>query len=141
MSTEQLHTKIEQELAATEPEIELIACERIAPDRLRLVIDSSGGVDLALCERVTGHLRHLLVDHGIEVSSPGPRRPLTKPDHFQRFLGRRAKVRLRNPRDGQRSVTGELVGASDAEVTVASDGGVVAIPYSEINKSNLLEER
>ena len=37
--------------------------------------------------------------------------------------------------------TGELVGASDAEVTVAADDGVVSIPYSEINKSNLLEAR
>ena len=38
-------------------------------------------------------------------------------------------------------MTGELVGASDAEVTVAADDGVVSIPYSEINKSNLLEAR
>ena len=39
-----------------------------------------------------------------------------------------------------RSFTGELVGASDAEVTLAADGGVVAIPYSEIRRSNLVEE-
>ena len=141
MALEQLQDKIEQRLAAAEPQVELLECERAGPERLRLVIDHPDGVDLSLCERVTGHLRDLLVDHGLEVSSPGPQRPLTKPDHFKQFLGRRARVRLRTPREGHRSVTGELVGASDAEVTVAADDGVVSIPYSEINKSNLLEAR
>jgi ribosome maturation factor RimP len=98
-------------------------------------------VDLALCERVTAQLRDLLERFTLEVSSPGTDRPLTKPDHYRRFLGRRAKLRLRHPREGHHSLTGELVGASDAEVTVAADEGVVSIPYSEINKSNLLEAR
>jgi ribosome maturation factor RimP len=141
MPLEQLQNQIEERLAAAEPEVELLACERAGPDRLRLVIDHPRGVDLALCERVTGHLGDLLVDYALEVSSPGPQRPLSKPDHYQRFLGRRARLRLRRPREGQRSVTGELVGASDAEVTVAADDGVVSIPYSEINKSNLVEGR
>ena len=48
-------------------------------------------------------------------------------------------MRLREPRDGHKSYTGELVGASDDEVTVAAEDGVVAIPYSEINRSNLVE--
>jgi ribosome maturation factor RimP len=141
MALEQLQDKIEQRLAAAEPQVELLACEPAGSERLRLVIDHPGGVDLELCERVTGHLRDLLVDYGLEVSSPGPQRPLTKPDHYRRFLGRRAKLRLRHPREGHSSVTGELVGASDAEVTVAADEGVVSIPYAEINKSNLLEAR
>ena len=67
-------------------------------------------------------------------------RPLTKPDHFRRFLGRRARVRTRDAREGHRSFTGELVGASDAEVTIAADTGVVAIPYDDIPRSNLVEE-
>src|SRR5829696_9664863 len=139
MQTNALQNDIEQRLASAEPEVEVLACEQVGPDRLRLFIDHPGGVDLALCERVTGHLRELLVDYGLEVSSPGPQRPLSKPDHFRRFLGRRARVRLREPRDGHKSFTGELVGASDEEVTVAADSGVVSIPYSEINRSNLLE--
>ncbi|HEX2234563.1 MAG TPA: hypothetical protein VHG69_14490, partial [Thermoleophilaceae bacterium] len=84
------------------------------------------------------HLRDLLVDYGLEVSSPGPERPLTKPDHFRRFIGRRARVRTREPLDGHKSFTGELVGATEDEVTVAANGGVVSIPYSEINRSNLV---
>jgi ribosome maturation factor RimP len=139
MALEELHNEIEQRLAAAEPQVELLECERVGTERLRLVIDHPDGVSLALCERVTGHLRDLLVDYGLEVSSPGPERPLTKPDHFRRFLGRRARVRLRESRDGHKSFTGELVGASDDGVVVAADSGVMTIPYAEINRSNLLE--
>jgi ribosome maturation factor RimP len=131
--------EIETRLAGAEPDVEVLAVEQPAAERLRIVIDREGGVDLALCERVTSHLRDLLFDYSLEVSSPGPERPLTKPEHFRRFLGRRARVRTREPRDGHKSFTGELVGASDDEVTVAADSGVVTIPYSEINRSNLLE--
>jgi ribosome maturation factor RimP len=141
MNTTELHNEIEKRLAAAEPEVELIAIERAGAERLRLVIDHPDGVSLAMCERVTKHLTDLLVDYALEVSSPGPRRPLTKPDHYRRFLGRRAQLRLRSPLDGHDKLTGELVGASDAEVTVAADEGVVSIPYSDINKSNLLEGR
>jgi ribosome maturation factor RimP len=139
MDTTPLQIDIEKRLAPAEPEVEVLSCERVGTERLRLFIDHPDGVDLALCERVTEHLRELLVDYALEVSSPGPQRPLTKPDHFRRFIGRRARVRLREPRDGHRSYTGELVGASDDEVTVAAEDGVVAIPYSEINRSNLVE--
>jgi len=129
---------IESRLATAEPEVEVLLAEE-SGSTIRLYIDHPGGVDLGLCERVTNHLRELLMEHSLEVSSPGPQRPLTKPDHFRRFIGRRARVRTREPRDGHKSFTGELVGASDAEVTVAADSGVVSIPYSEINRSNLLE--
>ena len=137
---ETISEDVESRLASAEPEVELLSCQRIASERLRLVIDHPNGVDLGLCERVTHHLRDLLLDYGLEVSSPGPERPLTKPDHYRRFLGRRARVRTRAPRAGRRSFTGELVGSSDEEVTVAADSGVVTIPYSEINRGNLLED-
>ena len=130
---------IEDRLSAVEPDVEVLVAEQVSASRVRLVIDHPDGVDLALCERVTHHLRDLLAETGLEVSSPGPRRPLTKPDHFRRFVGRRARVRTREERDGHRSFTGELVGASDEEVTVAADSGVVTIPYADINRGNLLE--
>jgi ribosome maturation factor RimP len=140
MQTNPLQIDIEQRLASAEPEVEVLACEKVGSEHLRLFIDHPSGVDLALCERVTMHLRELLVDYALEVSSPGPERPLTKPDHFRRFIGKRARVRLREPRDGHRSYTGELVGASDDEVTVAAPDGVLSIPYSEINRSNLVPQ-
>ena len=135
----QLQHDIEARLAAVEPEVEVLLAEEVAAARLRLVIDHPEGVTLGLCERVTGHLRDLLAEYSLEVSSPGPQRPLTKPDHFRRYVGRRARVRTREARHGHRSFTGELVGASEEEVTVAADTGVVTIPYAEINRSNLLE--
>ena len=131
--------EIETRIAQAEPDVEVLAVDQIAAERLRVVIDRDGGVDLALCERVTKHLRDLLVDYSLEVSSPGPERPLVKPEHYRRFIGCRIRVRTREPRDGHKSFTGELVGASDDEVTVAADSGVVSIPYAEINRSNLLE--
>ena len=76
--------------------------------------------------------------YGLEVSSPGPERPLSKPDHFRRYLGRRARVRTRGPHDGHSSFTGELLGATDDAVTVAADTGVVSIAYAEIQRSNLV---
>lgn len=139
MSTSDIQSDIEKRLASLEPEVEVLLAERVAAEKVRLVIDHPDGVSLGLCERVTRHLRDHLEQHALEVSSPGPERPLTKPDHFRRYVGRRARVRTRGARDGRRSFTGELVGASDREITVAADDGLVSIAYAEINRSNLLE--
>ena len=129
---------IEERLAAVEPDVDVLLVEQLQ-GKVRLFIDHPNGVDLALCERVTEHLRDLLPDYSLEVSAPGPERPLTKPQHFRRFVGRRARVRTREDHGGRKTFTGELVGATDSEVTVAADTGVVSIPYSDINRSNLLE--
>jgi ribosome maturation factor RimP len=130
---------IEERLASVEPDVDVLLVEQVSGGKVRLFVDHPNGVDLALCERVTNHLRDLLVDYSLEVSSPGPERPLSKPQHFRRFVGRRARVRTREEHDGRKTFTGELVGASDSEITVAADTGVVSIPYSDINRSNLLE--
>lgn len=131
---------IEERLKGVDPEVEVLLVEQPAVGRLRLFIDHPRGVDLALCERVTRQLGDLLSDYTLEVSSPGPKRPLVKPDHYRRFVGRRIRVRTRSEQDGRRSFTGELVGASDDAVTVAAESGVVSIPYADINRSNLVEE-
>ncbi len=134
-----IQTDIEARLAASEPDVEVLLAEIVGGSTVRLFIDHPEGVTLGLCERVTKALPEVRERYALEVSSPGTERPLTKPSHFRRFLGHRARVRTRGDHDGQRSFTGELVGASDDEVTVAADTGVVSIPYSEINRSNLLE--
>jgi ribosome maturation factor RimP len=74
-----LQQDIQQQLDELDSELDLVAVERPGNEALRLFIDHPGGVDLALCERVTRHLNHLLVDYTLEVSSPGPkyRRPST----------------------------------------------------------------
>jgi ribosome maturation factor RimP len=155
-----LQTEIEKRLAAAEPEIEVLLAEVVGGRCLRVFIDHPGGVTLEMCEQVTSELSELRERYSLEVSSPGSERPLTKPAHFRRFVGRRARVRTRHPRptqpsglcapsEGERrpgdartvkSFTGELVGASEQEITLAAEGGVIAIPYSEIRRSNLVEE-
>jgi ribosome maturation factor RimP len=145
-----LQTEIEERLAECEPDVEVLLAEVIGGGTLQIFIDHPDGVTLALCERVTGALSELRERYTLEVSSPGVERPLTKPEHFRRFVGRRARVRTRGDRPdpptrqpaptNRRSYTGELVGASDTEVTLAADGALVTIPYVQIRRSNLLGE-
>jgi ribosome maturation factor RimP len=135
---DQLQKEIEGRLAHSEPEVEVLLAEIVPSDTLRLFIDHPDGVTLALCERVSGLLADYRDGYSLEVSSPGQDRPLTKPQHYTRFLGRHARVRLREARDGHKSVMGELVGASDSDVTVAAQEGVVTIPYEQIARSNLV---
>jgi ribosome maturation factor RimP len=137
----QLQTEIETRVAAVEPDVEVLLVER-AGDTLRVYIDHPQGVSVAHCEQVARALGELRDDYTIEVSSPGPQRPLAKPEHFRRFVGRRARVRIAPgcERFEQRNLTGELVGASNDEVTLAVPEGVVAIPYAAIERSHLVEE-
>jgi len=139
-----IQAEIEARLADAEPEVDVLLAEVVGGGTVRVFIDHPGGVSHELCARVTQHLAPLRATHALEVSSPGRERPLSKPDHYRRFLGRRARIRTRHPigtgngAAPKRSVTGELVGAGEDEVTVASGGGVVAIPYTDIKRSNLV---
>lgn len=136
----ELQTQIEQQLAELDPAIELIALEEPGGDTLRLYLDHPDGVDLGVCERATRHLGDLLADYSLEVSSPGTDRPLTKPEHFRRFLGRKVKVRTAEAVDGRRNFTGTLAAADESVVELKLDEGAVAIPLERIRRSNLLPD-
>jgi ribosome maturation factor RimP len=136
MST--IQADIEARLAEAEPDVEVLLAEVVGGDLLRLFIDHPQGVTLDLCERVTNHLPEIRERYALEVSSPGVQRPLTKPEHFRRYLGRRAKVRTRGEHQGRRTFTGELINATEDAVTVAADNGVVSIAYADIHRSNLV---
>ena len=138
MSTQDLQATIEARLREFDPEVELIALEQPAAESLRLYIDRPGGVDLALCEAVTDELRDLLERYSLEVSSPGVDRPLTKPEHFRRFLGRRVRVRTTDAIEGRRNFTGTIAEADDDSVLVAAEGTPVRIPITGIKRSNLI---
>jgi ribosome maturation factor RimP len=133
-----IQDEIETRLAEVEPEVEVLLAEVVGGKKVRLFIDHPRGVTLELCERVTRHLNDVRERYALEVSSPGTERPLTKPEHFRRFVGRRARVRTRGEHDGRRHFTGELLGATDDAITVAADTGVVSIAYADIHRSNLL---
>jgi ribosome maturation factor RimP len=135
-----LQRQIEQRLAELDPSIELVALENPRPDGLRLYIDHPQGVDLALCERVTKQLPDLLIDHSLEVSSPGSERPLTKPEHFRRFRGHRVRVRTREALEGRRNFTGTISDADGSGVSVDLGDRSVTIPHERIRRSNLVPE-
>jgi ribosome maturation factor RimP len=124
--------KVEEAL----PGVEVLAVELRGPERFTVYVDRDGGVDLALCEQVTRVLSDYLRDYGVDVSSPGPERPLRKPEHFERAVGRRVKLKTEG-----RKLRGEVTRADETAVTVAADGGEIDIPYGEIVRGNLIEER
>jgi ribosome maturation factor RimP len=123
--------KVEEAL----PGVEVLAVELTGPERFTVYVDRAEGVDLALCEQVTRVLSGYLREYGIDVSSPGPERPLRKPQHFQHALGRQVKLKTEG-----RKLRGEVTRAGDDTVTLAADGGEVDIPYGEIVRGNLIEE-
>jgi ribosome maturation factor RimP len=124
--------KVEEAL----PGVEVLAVELNGPERFTVYVDRPEGVDLALCEQVTRTLSDYLRDYAVDVSSPGPERPLRKPQHFQRALGRHVKLKTE-----RRKLRGEVTRADDETVTVAGDGGEVDIPYGEIVRGNLIEQK
>jgi ribosome maturation factor RimP len=133
-----IQSDIEARLSEVEPDVEVLLAEVVGGRIVRVFIDHPNGVTLGLCERVTKQLPEIREQYALEVSSPGTDRPLTKPEHFRRYVGRRARVRTRGDHDGRRSFTGELLDAGDDGVTVAADTGVVSIAYADIHRSNLL---
>jgi ribosome maturation factor RimP len=124
--------KVEEAL----PGVEVLAVELTGPERMTVYVDrAEQPVDIALCERVTRVLSEYLREYGIDVSSPGPERPLRKPEHFQRALGRQVKLKT-----DARKLRGEVKRADRERVTVAADGGEFDIPYDQIVRGNLIEE-
>jgi ribosome maturation factor RimP len=126
-------SKVEEAL----PGVEVLAVELTGPERFTVYVDRAEGVDHALCEQVTRVLWDYLRQYGIDVSSPGLERPLRKPQHFQRVVGRKVKLKT-----AERSkVRGEVKRAGDDAVTLVADSGEVDIPYEQIVRGNLIDER
>jgi ribosome maturation factor RimP len=93
-----------------------------------------------LCERITRQLDDYRRSYSIDVSSPGTERPLRKPEHFERYVGRRVALRTASDIDGRKRVRGELLGADERVVHLATDPSPVDIPYEQIVRGNLIEE-
>ena len=74
---------------------------------------------------------------GLEISSPGIERPLVRPGHFGRFLGRLCKLQARAPVDGQKRFKGWIAAVSEACVTLEEDGHLKQIPFDNIQKARL----
>lgn len=112
---------------------------------LRVFIDKPGGVTHADCETVSRQMSAILdvedtIPGGaytLEISSPGVERPLRKMSDFERFVGQKAKVALRQPIGNQRHWTGRLASAAGGTITLEADGKPIQFTLDQVEKANL----
>jgi ribosome maturation factor RimP len=114
---------------------------------LRVYIDAEEGVQLNDCQRVSHQLSGVLDvedvikgKYQLEVSSPGLDRPLFTVEHFERFQGHKARLKLAVPLDGQRKFKGILKGVKNDQVLLEIDSEEVSLPLSAIDKANLIPD-
>ena len=149
--------QVHQELQAIlEPAINVLGCELVGIEfipqgrrsLLRIYIDKPSGVTIDDCSDVSHQVSAILdvedlirEQYTLEVSSPGLDRPLFKREHFERFNGSLAKLRLHLPHEGRRNFTGRLAGMTDSgAVQIEVDGETYAFDIDEIDKARLVPE-
>ena len=123
---------------------------------LRIFVDKPPGITLDDCVEVSREVSAILEvedpirsAYRLEVSSPGLDRPLKKSTDFERFAGKKVRLKSKNLIDpDQRGTTrktfvGTLLGFEDDNVRLEltdKQGGVIAIPLADLDKANLEEE-
>ena len=144
----------ERLLALLEPPVQALGYELVDLEArtggnglLRIYIDQDDGIDLDDCERVSRQLSAFLDvekplpgSYTLEVSSPGLARPLRTAEHFERFAGNEAKIRLVMPLDGRRNFRGKLCGIEGATVVIEVDKQVWRLPLVDIATAQLIPE-
>lgn len=138
-----------------EPEVQALGYELVELDApapggvLRLYIDSDSdkGITLDDCELVSHQVSGLLDvedpvpgQYVLEVSSPGLDRPLRTVDHYQRQVGRLAKVVMKAGRPGRRRYKGRICAVADGSVELEVDGEQVRLPLAEVESARLVPE-
>jgi len=140
-----------QELAervAIDHGFELVHAEVAGPDNkpiVRVFIDKPQGVTHEDCSEVSFHLSTILdvedfihSSYTLEVSSPGLERGLYKRADFERFAGSTAKLKTRQPIEGQRNFRGRILGLEGDDVLFEDrTSGQVRVPLEWISKANL----
>jgi ribosome maturation factor RimP len=126
---------------------ELVEAHFSAGPLLTLLVDREDGpVDHEFTSQVVSAVLPALEAEGydgmLEVSSPGIERPLTRPEHFRRFVGHEAKVRLSEPVEGRRNFTGviERVGERDFVLKLLEGGAEVELPFGSVSRAHLKED-
>lgn len=150
MDLVKLHAPIERQLALLG--FELVYLESVKEGRdsiLRLYIDhmdhAKGGITLDDCVAANDGLvawidvefPSLREDLGLEISSPGLERPLTKPDHYRRYMGRLCRIQTRIPLQGQKRFKGWIHSVAEDAVTLEEDGVLKQVPFESMQKARL----
>jgi len=113
---------------------------------VRISIDKPEGVTHGDCELVSQQVGTILdvedvVPGGrytLEVSSPGVERKLLKPQDYQRFQGKKAKITLREPVEGRRHWEGTLAGLEEGMIHLdVEHGKALSFPFAAVEKANL----
>lgn len=124
--------------------VELVRAKTVI---LRLYIDKPDGVGLDDCSAVSNQVSGVLdvedpiqSEYSLEVSSPGWDRPLSKLEHYERFVGERAALQLGMAMQGRRKFTGVIAAVNGREIELTVDGQAVAIDFDQIEKGRLAPE-
>jgi len=107
---------------------------------LRIYIDKQDGVSIDDCEAVSRAVDPILDEkdpiessYTFEVSSAGLERSLTKPSHFQRFIGETVEVKLYKSQNGAKLFSGKLESrGDDGSVTISQNGENITFTKDQI---------
>jgi ribosome maturation factor RimP len=132
----ELYREVSRTVTQALPDVQVLALEITGRERFCVYVDQPGGVDHALCERVSGILRPYLDSYSVEVSSPGLERPLRTREHFRNAEGRKVRVKT-----SDRKLRGEVTAVGERSFQlVHGTGEPVDIPYDSIVRANLIDE-
>jgi len=113
---------------------------------LRLYVDKPGGIGIDDCIAVSRQLGDMLDvnledvgPYSLEVTSPGPERPLAKKEDFDKYRGSRAKIKTYQPLNGRKNFTGVILGITGDELNLQIDEKIITIAYTDISKARLTE--
>jgi ribosome maturation factor RimP len=138
--TEAIAEDVERVLGSVMPAIDVVDVKVLPGGVLRVLIDHPDGVDHERCVEVGRALIAFRERFALEVSSPGIPRPLTKPAHYARFIGREVDLRFHATQEGRRRIRGELLECDGQRVVVRDEDSTFEIPLAAISRAHLVEE-
>jgi ribosome maturation factor RimP len=138
--TEAIAEDVERVLGTVMPAIDVVEVKVLPGGVLRVLIDHPDGVDHERCVAVGRALIAFRERFALEVSSPGIPRPLTKPAHYERFIGREVDLRFHATQEGRRRIRGELLECDGQRVVVRDEDSTFEIPLAAVSRAHLVEE-
>lgn len=125
--------------------VDLVYASEHGSKVVRLFIDKPGGVTVDDCSDVSREFGTVLdvedpipQRYVLEVSSPGLDRPLVREKDFTRYIGKRARIKSKQPIEGRRNFKAVIDGVAEGKVLVTDfDGRRFEIELTNIEKARL----